>query len=738
METAEAPALPALRQRLRTLSYLFFGGGALGAAAVVFFPLPPGTNVPGTLVTIGLALAGGSVLFTWSGRLPDWVVPAALALGTLVISLDIYFAGDIRTNDEMFYLWVSFYGFYFLTPREALGQLLLIAAAYAAAIGLRDEPDPSTRLMILMGTLAMAGALTARLVRQLQGWAGRSKQREQALRQAEERFRSAFDDAGVGMALVDLEGRWIRVNEALARLTGYPADELVGKRFRELTPEDELPRDLKALDDLISGRISVHHAEKRYVRVDGNEVWVSLTVSLVRGPAGEPLHLISQMQDISDRKAAERELVDRALHDPLTRLPNRVLFLDRVGMALKRIERQPSPVAVFFIDLDRFKLINDSLGHSVGDRILVEVAGRLRAGLRPNDTVSRFGGDEFTILCENTDEEAAQGIATRIRASLSEPFEVDRHELFVTASIGASICRDHRIDPEAMLRDADAAMYRAKDDGRSRFVIFDGDMHARASEQLALENDLRRALAREELRLHYQPMVELASGRIFGVEALLRWQHPTRGLLAPGAFMRTAEESGLIVPIGEWVLLEACRQAGRWQRAGHELMVSINLSPRQLAERSLTNIVAAAIAAGAVDPARVCLEITENAAVNVAPLSELKALGVQLALDDFGTGFSSLNQVRRLPPVDTLKIDRSFVEELEHTRADTAIAAAIIGIAGALGLTAIAEGIEEVSQARALRELGCERGQGFLFHRPAPPEAIEQLLSSPPLAALRA
>ncbi len=251
MGTGQAPALPALRQRLRTLSYLFLGGGALGAAAIVFFPLPPGTNVPGTLVTIGMALAAASVLFTWSGRLPEWVVPAALALGTLVISLDIYFAGDIRTNDEMFYLWVAFYAFYFLAPREALGQLLLIAASYAAAIGLRHEPDPSTRLMILMGTLAMAGALTARLVRQLQRWAGRSQQRERALRQAEARFRSAFDDAAIGMALVDLEGRWVRVNEELARLTGYPASELVGKRFRELTPEEELPRDLRALDDLI-------------------------------------------------------------------------------------------------------------------------------------------------------------------------------------------------------------------------------------------------------------------------------------------------------------------------------------------------------------------------------------------------------------------------------------------------------------------------------------------------------
>ncbi|HSO97806.1 MAG TPA: diguanylate cyclase [Solirubrobacteraceae bacterium] len=420
----------------------------------------------------------------------------------------------------MFYLWVAVFAFYYLRPGVAALELGWIGIAYSLVLALRQVPDASTRWLITVGSLAMVGLMTSRLVTQIERWAVRSLAREAELREAEQRFRSTFDDAAVGMAIVGLDGRWLRVNPALAQLTGYSPEALVGRGFKELSHEEDLPQDLSALADLTAGRRSVYRAEKRYRRADGQLVWVALTVSCVNDDAGRPVHLISQMQDITDRKRAERQLAERALQDPLTGLPNRLLFLDRVQVALRRLARAQAPVAVFFIDLDRFKLVNDSLGHSIGDRMLIEVAARMRAALRPADTVSRFGGDEFTVLSENIDEQSAVAVARRVQASLTQPFLIDGHELFATASIGVSISRDPGISAEAMLRDADAAMYRAKKEGRGRCMIFDGHMHADATKRLTLENDLRRAEERNELRLVYQPLVTLETGRIYGVEAL--------------------------------------------------------------------------------------------------------------------------------------------------------------------------------------------------------------------------
>lgn len=711
---------------------LFLGGAALGFAALAFFPLPPGTDIPGSWATVGLAFAGGMVLRLGSQRLPAWTHPVALALATAIISLDIYFAGTVRTDDEMFYLLIAFYAFYFLPLRTAGLQLALVGAGYAVALALRGEADGSTRWLITMGTLSVAGVLTSRLVRQLEGWVRRTRERDASLRQAEERFRSTFEDAAVGMALVGLDGRWLRVNGALGRLLGYPASELVGMGFSDVTPSDDQPADEAALADLVSGRVGVHQREKRYRRADGRIVWISLSVSLVRDDHGRPLHLISQMQDITDRKAAEHELAERALHDPLTGLPNRTLFLDRVQVALARMERTHQPVAVFFIDLDGFKLVNDSLGHAVGDGMLIDVARRLQRALRPSDTVSRFGGDEFTVLSENINEAAAAQVAERITASLSKPFRVGARELYASASIGATIARDHRVEPDAMLRDADAAMYRAKEHGRARFVIFDDAMRSCATERLELESDLRRALERDELRLRFQPLVDLQTKRITGVEALVRWDHPKRGLLGPGAFLPVAEQSGLITALGTWVVGAACRQASRWEAAGYELEVAINLSPVELREKDLPATVAAMIAETKVRPDRLCFEITEQAAVDcgVAPLNALKRLGVSLALDDFGTGFSSLNQIRQLPPVDSVKIDRSFTAGLGQSRPDMAVVTAIISIAHTLGLRVIAEGITRRDQVEQLLEMGCWCGQGFLFSEPVEAGEIERLLGS--------
>ncbi|HEX2016482.1 MAG TPA: EAL domain-containing protein [Solirubrobacteraceae bacterium] len=736
-------ALPELADRARSLSYFFIAGALLGGAAVALLPLPPDTNVTGTLVTVALSLAAGLALLVFAERVPAWLLPVGLACGTLVISADIYFAGDIRTNDEMFYLWVTFYGFYFLTPRQAALQLALLAGTFGTVLALRGEPDAPTRWVITIGCLILAGTLIARLVRRMEVWASRSAEREQALMAAEERFRSAFDDAAIGMALVSLEGTWMRVNAALARLTGYDQQELVGMGFRDLTPAEDVSEDEQALARLLDGTLPTHRTEKRYRRADGRIVWIDLSVSLVRNSDGAPVHLISQMQDITDRKVAERELTARALHDALTGLPNRLLFVDRVQHALARTERRAAPVSVLFLDLDRFKLVNDSLGHAAGDELLTEVARQLRGLLRPSDTVARFGGDEFTILCEDTDERAAATVAERIAVALAGPMAIAGQDLYVSASIGIAIGRDPGTDAEQLVRDADAAMYRAKERGRSRYAIFEGGMRLGGAERLALESDLRKAIDRGELRVYYQPEVHLADGRMYGLEALVRWQHPVHGLVAPSEFIPVAEESGLIVPLGEWVLREACQQISAWREAlpaARELCMAVNLSPRQLAEAALPEVVAHALSESGLEAESLCLELTESAAIDVGvpTLGRLKDIGVRLALDDFGIGFSSLNQIRRMPPVDTIKIDRSFIEDIGRAPTDSAIVAAIVGMAASLGTATIAEGIETPEQARHLRSLGCDRGQGFYFARPVPPADVPALIEAALLGELTA
>ena len=640
------PARPGPRESARALSYLFLGGAGLGIAALTLFPLPPGTDIGGEFVAVGLSLLAGLVLFAGAERLPSWATAAWLALGALIVSLDIYFAGEIRTNDEMFYVLVSFYAFYYLPRRQAVCQLAFVAVLYAATLALRGEADGSTRWVITIGTLAACGALTARLVTQLERRDAQSRANSEALRRAEEHFRSAFENAAIGMAIVGFDGRFLRVNHALAGLTGYRPDQLVEMSFRDLTPEEELGGNVQAMEKLRTGEMSVYQTEKRYRRADGGTVWVSLTVSLVRDAAGDPLNMISQMQDMTDRKEVERELADRALHDPLTGLPNRLLFLDRVGVSLARIERSFAPVAVFFIDLDRFKLVNDSLGHSVGDRMLIDIARRLRGAMRPEDTVSRFGGDEFTILAENIDEHAAKLVAERITRSLTKPFVIDGRELFAKR-----VDRRQHLPRSPGPGRGDAQGFRRRDvsrQGAGRLELRDlrtGDALPGHGAPRSRERSPPRDRARgASPRL---PAAGFAGGwaclRCRGAGPL---DHPQRGLLAPSEFIPVAEDSGLIVPLGEWVVRSACRQLREWDDLGFDLQVAVNISPRQLVESNLAAVVRDSLAEFAVDPSKLCLEIIESAAVSAgsAPLQELSAIGVRLAIDDFGTGFSSLDQ----------------------------------------------------------------------------------------------
>ena len=449
--------------------------------------------------------------------------------------------------------------------------------------------------------------------------------------------------------------------------------------------------------------------------------------------------LANVLADALERQAIEDAIRERAMHDPLTGLPNRVLFMDRLEQGLARLGRRGSLAAILFLDIDHFKLVNDSLGHQVGDELLAALAPRLRQALRLSDTVARFGGDEFGILLEDiASERVAIETAERIAAIFAKPFVLSGSEHFVTTSIGIALARGGERADE-LIRDADAAMYRAKDGGRARYEVFDEGMRGRAIERLRVENDLRRALERDELRLEYQPVVSLRNFSLVGVEALLRWRHPERGEIPPSEFIPIAEENGLIEPIGRWVLERACRQAAEWYRARPDaapLTMSVNLSAVQVSRCSLPDVVRSILRSTGLDPACLSLEITETVMVRDAEglgevLNALKAVGVRLVLDDFGTGYSSLSYLTRLP-LDVLKVDRSFVDGLGSEPRDTAITETIIAMSRALSLDVVAEGVETSDHVRELRRLGCGLAQGFHFSRAVPAAEITRALEHGP------
>jgi len=474
---------------------------------------------------------------------------------------------------------------------------------------------------------------------------------------------------------------------------------------------------------------------------DGTEVSVSALFLAHKDSEGRIEFVSSVTRDISERKAFEERLEYQATHDPLTGLPNRTLFLDRLELALARSRRTNRTVAVLFCDLDHFKVVNDSLGHSAGDRLLVALAQRLREALRPGDTVARFGGDEFVILCDElATQQDAVYIAERIHRAVHEPLTIGSTEVFAAISIGIAFA-SAETGPETMIRDADAAMYLAKERGRARYEVYDETMRATLVERLDIESALRRAMTRHELRVVYQPTIDLGTGSIVGVEALLRWDHPERGLLVPAEFIDVAEETGLIVPIGSWVIEQASRQAQRWQaaRPGEHLLVSVNLSSRQLDNPALIETVREVIEATGVDPSLLGLEITESVVMrdplaSTVTLQALKDLGVRLAVDDFGTGYSSLAYLRRFP-VDLLKVDRAFVDGLDPQTGDAedrAIVAAVVSLAHTLGMQAIAEGVETEAQLAELRSLGCDMAQGYYIAKPLTAPDLDDLLLRQP------
>jgi diguanylate cyclase (GGDEF)-like protein/PAS domain S-box-containing protein len=552
-----------------------------------------------------------------------------------------------------------------------------------------------------------------------------------------ERFRSAFDNAAIGMALVTPQGRWLQVNASLCKLLGYSAQELMAIDYLNVIHSSDLSPALANFKELLRGRIRSCQMEKRYLHKSGHEVWGLWSASLAHDAHTRTPNLIFQIQDITDRKQAEERLHHDAFHDALTGLPNRALFVDHVKLAIARLQRREDQTfAVLYLDLDRFKVVNDSLGHMGGDQLLVGIARRLENCLRPGDTIARMGGDEFTVLLEDIgDGSTINQIAERIQSELSAPFNLSGREVFTTVSMGIALSSREYERPEDILRDADTAMYRAKGLGKARHEMFDTGMHSQALKLLQLETDLRRALERKEFMVVYQPIMSLETGLLCGFEALIRWPHPERGLISPIDFIPLAEETGMIVQIGEWVLREACEQMHRWQvvfPTEPAAFMCVNLSVKQFSQQDLIEKVAAILQETKLAPTSLKLEITESAVMeNVETatrmLTELRELGVQLAMDDFGTGYSSLSNLHRFP-INTLKIDRSFITRMVENNENAEIVRTISGLAQNLGMDVVAEGVETREQLEILRSLGCKYGQGYFFSKPLDTQSAEAFI----------
>lgn len=549
-----------------------------------------------------------------------------------------------------------------------------------------------------------------------------------------------MNSIGEGVVGVDIDGVIDFANPAATGMLGWNEAELIGRPLEEIvcamSPNGLAYRDRYAALAEARATGAVHRDDNVFWRKDAT----SLTVEYVSTPLyerGAVCGAVLIFKDISARKESEEELLQLALYDSLTGLPNRALGLDRLSQLAARAKRTSDHrFAVLFLDLDLFKMVNDSLGHSLGDQLLIGIARRLELCVRANDTVARFGGDEFVLLLDTISSVSeATDIAERIHATLRVPFKLNGHEVFTTASIGVVVGGEEYAQPEELLRDVDIAMYRAKAQGRARHEIFEKTMRAHELARLHLHADLRRAVDNSEFSLHYQPIVSIANGQITGVEALLRWLHPRRGTVHPSEFIPAAEETGLIVPIGEWALREACTQARSWKEAGlPQLDIAVNLSARQFKEQDMRGTIDQMLIESGLPPECLHLEITESSLIDSCEsttllMHELQQLGVLLSVDDFGTGYSSLVYLQRFP-ITAVKIDKSFVHDVATNKSNAAIAKAIIALAHSLHLEAIAEGVETEDQLSFLRTHGCDRFQGYLFSRPLPPEGVAALVKS--------
>lgn len=529
------------------------------------------------------------------------------------------------------------------------------------------------------------------------------------------------------------DGKYIGCNKMFEEYIGLSKDELAGRTVREITPHDwkfQCARtDMQVLG---TGRLKPY--ETVVTMPDGSQRNVIFSKALLKDCEGSPEAIVGTIQDITERKKAEEKIQRLAYYDTLTGLPNRQLLLDRINIMVEHSRRNEETFAILFIDVDRFKTINDTLGHTTGDQLLINIANILKTNVRSCDTVARLGGDEFVIVLTNVDEQTVTHIAGKLMNMLSRPQFVNGHELFSSLSIGISMFPSDAQDGETLLKNADMAMYQAKEQGRNNFQFFSSEMNSKVMYRLVMENDLRHAMDRDEFYLEYQPQYNIETGKMFGVEALLRWHKPEKGVMPPSSFISLAEDTGLILPIGEWVLLRACFQTKEWETAtGEKLITSINISAVQFKQKNFLSSVRNILKVTGVDPSCIELELTESVLMSdvdqtLNTLKELKKLGLKLSIDDFGTGYSSLNYLRFFP-IDRLKIDRSFVTNIMNDKDNAAITQAIIAMAETLNLKVTAEGVEQEDELNTLRSFKCHDIQGFLLARPSSPETINKLIA---------
>jgi diguanylate cyclase (GGDEF)-like protein/PAS domain S-box-containing protein len=636
------------------------------------------------------------------------------------------------------------------SPRRAAAASATVAVQYAVValfflltsrVALLSSPLESVRAAGTSWLDEMAKVLLlvvgGVVVTYASAWNERTLRRAiEASRSADERFRAVFEHSATGIVVLAADSTIRDSNLAFEQFLGASRADLENRRLADFAPPEHADLTTELLREVGSGKRDNASAELRFVRGDGRVSWGAVTLS--RAEELNEFRLIAMVQDITGRKALEAQLLHQAFHDPLTGLANRALFLDRLEHALTRVVREQERLAVLFLDLDNFKMVNDTQGHAAGDRLLGVVAERLLHATRGCDTVARLGGDEFAVLLDSPNgREGIEVVAQRITRALGQPVATDSgREVVVSASVGIATWRGGESAGE-LLRDADVAMYSAKAQARGSWVHYDPRMHAALVERVALEADLRRAIEDDELNLVYQPIVDVTSGLISGAEALLRWSHIERGAVPPSAFIPVAEESGMIIPLGTRVLGQACHRAAAWNAVHPErpFTVTVNISGLQLPDPGLPAVVERSLKESGLQPHCLVLEITETVIMQetestLARLRELKRLGVRLAIDDFGTGYSSLSYLQRFP-VDILKIDRSFTDGLLRGGNDAAFVRTIVSLAETLGLRTIAEGVEHWEQFEELASLGCDAVQGFLFSRPVPPDEIMELLASP-------
>jgi diguanylate cyclase (GGDEF)-like protein/PAS domain S-box-containing protein len=702
----------------------------IAGSVIIAPPVGHGSRV-GTLVVGITSLAFGVVLWflPWD-RLPRttslWAVPVAFAM----IGLNL----RVGPGNGFLYGIAFMMVFVWLGMAQRQGTCLYFAPLLivAYAVPLLGVPERQTRLGLASMVFVVPACV---LVGEALAWGVTLLSRSQAqLADTRSLYETGFEEAPIGIGVATVDGVLVRVNGAFATVVGLASRDLNGRQMVDLVHPDDRQALSDELRQLAEGHSDRGWTESRVLQPTGEERWISCNASVVRDRSGAARSLIVQIYDVTERRALREQLRFEAVHDQLTGLPNRTMFMERLRRSLERADRGGRRIALLFLDLDRFKLINDGLGHDAGDRLLKRVAYRLQGSLRPADLLARFGGDEFTVLCEVSDDSEAMAIAHRLRGSMERPLSEPDSEQYVTMSIGVAVSSPQGADPSTLLRQADMAMYRAKADGPDRVALYRDDDDQATAGTLQTANELHRALERQEFEVHYEPIVDLARQHLMGLEARIRWRHPTRGLLAPPAFAAVAIESGLIAPMGNWVLGRACHQAVEWKRArdrAHQapdrFAMMVRVSSQQLVDPVFSDLVAAELEATGLDADLLWLQLDEATILGgqqvASTLREIRAIGVHVCLGDFGSGYSSLSSVKQLP-VEMLKIDPGFVDGLACDPDDQAIVDAILALGRSLGLIVIADGIDRVDQLSALVDRGCTLGQGSLFGGAQPASSI--------------